>query len=38
MGKQVSRMPGFGCEWEGFKEECEMELVAALESLCSPFL
>lgn len=37
MGKQVSRVPGFGCEWEAFREECEMELVAALESLRAPF-
>ena len=33
MGKQVSRALGFGGEWEVFREECEMELVASLHRL-----
>lgn len=33
MGKQVSGALGFGCEWEAFGEDCEIELVASLHSL-----
>lgn len=29
MQKQVNRVLGYGCEWEAFREECEMELVAS---------
>lgn len=36
MGKQVSGALGFGCEWEAFGEDCEIELLlcTAFEFLC----